>query len=52
MSTRRIYWDMKDGSESWSFTKILQEIIQYPHTSDITFAPKLIDSYQISNVDI
>ena len=45
MVTRRIYWISKDGSdkknESWGSAGMSLKSIKNPHTSDITFAPKL-----------
>ena len=43
--TRRIYWINKDGrnkkNESWGSAGMSLKSIKNPHTSDITFAPKL-----------
>ena len=55
ISTRRIYWISKDGRdrkiELLGFTEISQENIKNLYTSDITFAPTLIENYQFSKVE-
>ena len=50
ISTTRIYWISKDGSnseiESWKSTEMSRESIKTWHTSDISFALKLNFDYR------